>query len=491
MKILSKLTLAITLLLAVPLAVGCDKKGTNDDEQPMVDYVENPAIRLNLDYKGHDFYTDGVGEVTLKAAIDGDTAHFYPVVTTTSSQLIKARFYGVDTPESTGLVEPWGKPASNFTKHKLYEARDNGTIVLSTPRQDYGKPQTDSTGGRYVSLIWINETKKNADVSELRLLNLMLVQEGYSNAKNLADMPEFVDIFVAAEKQAVDHKLNMFSGEIDELFNYGDYEDTSILDLKKSLEQSILHPEEPNPFDNKKVRIVGTIAGFSGGTMYLQNYYTKEQGARNDAGEYAGINIFCGTAAVPSKYTATNTYIQLCGLAQYSENFGFQLTGVQGRFPIVESKATEDDAKILIKPDDNVEEYQLTTLKYTAEELNAVVNAQDEVKKFECLCCATELTTPVEVSDVYFSPNKTSEITLSFKNCAFQAHLEEPYRGDPNDTAMVWNTKEMFMGKKFTMKGIYSFFSSADKNGNITTRYQFNFIQTSDLVWVQDQEDAL
>ena len=44
----------------------------------------------------------------------------------------KIRFYGIDTPESTGNVEPYGKQASNFTKAKLEEADANGTIVISS-----------------------------------------------------------------------------------------------------------------------------------------------------------------------------------------------------------------------------------------------------------------------------------------------------------------------------------------------------------------------
>ena len=53
-------------------------------------------------------------DVKLYQSIDGDTAHFIPLVTTTSRLNIKSRYYGIDTPESTGRIQPWGQPASDF-----------------------------------------------------------------------------------------------------------------------------------------------------------------------------------------------------------------------------------------------------------------------------------------------------------------------------------------------------------------------------------------
>ena len=118
-----------------------------------VDYVNNGSVKLELDYAGHDFYTDGVGQFSLKTAIDGDTAHFVQVDKSKNQETMKARFYGIDTPESTGKVQEWGVPASNFTKEKLKNADKSGTIVVSSPQKEYGAPNPDSTGSRYVSLI--------------------------------------------------------------------------------------------------------------------------------------------------------------------------------------------------------------------------------------------------------------------------------------------------------------------------------------------------
>ena len=36
--------------------------------------------------------------------------------------VVKARFLGIDTPESTGTIEPWGKASSAYAKEVLYSA---------------------------------------------------------------------------------------------------------------------------------------------------------------------------------------------------------------------------------------------------------------------------------------------------------------------------------------------------------------------------------
>ena len=488
----------IAALTSVCVLTGCkfgsNKNNSNNgssEKEPVpgdenwVDYARGNSVKLQLDYKGHDFYTDGIGEVTLKSCIDGDTAHFNPVVTKTSNLAIKARYYGIDTPESTGRVQPYGKPASNFNKERLKAAAANGTIVVSSAQDDYGTPNPDSTGERYVSLIWINETKKNASFDELYLLNLEIVQQGLSWVKNVQDMPQYADTFYAAEKQAQNYKLNLHSGKPDGTFNYGGYEDTSLLDLKVATENYIKDKDYQSEFDNAKVRIRGTVSGFSNGTLYIQSYFTEEESAavrgEQDAvkgGEYAAINIFCGMSAVPTKYKTFNTYIEICCIAQHSENFGFQLTGAEGHFPIVASEAKEDDCKIILTADENVDDQQITYLPYTASALSQVAQNGST----ECLFCAVELTDEVECSKFYISDNG-KEITLSFKNCYFKAYLTSQYAGDPSKPYTYWNTEADFVGKKFTMKGVYAYHQA--QSGNIS--YQFVFNTPKDLVWVPEE----
>ena len=475
---------------ATLLTIGCNNK---TDGKKKIDYTQSEEVRLSLDYRGHDFYTDGIGQVTLKTPIDGDTAHFNPVVTTTSSKAIKSRFWGIDTPESTGRVEEYGAAASDFTKKKLQYANEHGTIVVSTPRDGYGQPAADSTGERYVSLIWISLDKENAAFDELILLNLWIVQEGLSYVKNVTDIPQYQPIFIAAEKQARDFKLKLWSGKPDPDFNYGSYETTSLLDLKREIEKRVegIEVPEDESFDGAKVRVVGTVAGFSDGVMYLQNFYNMDQGANGTAtnpftgepGEYAGINIFCGMSGVPSKYTIAGTYIEVCGIVKVSDVFGFQLTGAEGHFPSVESMAEEDDCHILIRAADNTEEYQLNTFVFTSQQLDTKLKSTDLNEKYTSFYCSTKITDPVTVTR--FFKSDSNEITLTFGTHEFQAYITTLYKGNPNKTNQYWDTQEFFVGKSFYLSGVLAAYTGGSK-----TRYQFVFTNPTEQLHCTDYYNA-
>ena len=453
------------------------EKSHSKGDEDWVDYVYNSEVKLNLDYVGRDFYEDGVAQFNLKTAIDGDTAHFLQTDTTKSQELMKARFYGIDTPESTGKVQEYGKPASNFTKEKLYEANEHGTIVISSAQNDYGAPEPDSTGSRYVSLVWINLEKKNAPIDELVLLNLWIVQEGLSWVKNVSSMPQYADTFYAAENQARTYKLNLFSGEPDPLFNYGDYVTTSLLDIKNEILACLQDPTRENVYDNEKIRISGTIAGFSNNILYLQDYVYYDNDNPSLGGEYCGINIFVGMSEIPTKFTVQNTYIQVCGLAQYTENYGFQVTDTQGRFPRG-SATSEKDAQIIYEPEQNVDtEHNLEVLEYTNAGLSAVASA---TYNLECLNCAVSITEDLTVRRVFISDSKNKEITLYFNNASFNCYIPFNYKGNPDDPTERWVEESDFLNKKFRLQGIYVLHKT--QSGNITFQVVPN--RSSDLVCV-------
>ena len=454
---------------------------TSEDSLPeWVDYVHSGEVQLTLDYEGHDFYQDGIGQMTLQyegQCIDGDTVHFTPLVTTTSSERIKSRFYGVDTPESTGQIQMWGKEASDFTHEKVWNAAQNGTIVLSSPYNDYHKPETDSTGERYVTLVWINETKKNAPKEELVLLNLWLVQEGYSTAKNVTDFPEMATVFVQAETQAIAYKLHMHSDEIPPSWPPDGYQVVSLLDLKKSLEQTLENPNYDNPYDGKRIIFTGTVAGYANNILYLVQHFSEEEGGRYPGGEYAGINIFCGMSQIPSKYSVRNTYLEIHGTAILS-NFGFQISDVQGRFPNSVSYS-EHDAKILRTAEENAEtEDSLHVFEYTAEELNDVVNATDLQTKYECLNAYVQVSEPLTVQDVYVAAS--DEVTLYLSGCDFDAYVTFMYAGDPNNSYQYWVKEEDWIGKRLLISGLYVYHDSMSGRRS----WQINPCSPSDVVWV-------
>ena len=135
---------------------GSDEGG--NDEIEFVDYASQLKFNPNSGKKW--------AYVTVKSYIDGDTTHFYIDKSQISEGYIKARYLGINTPESTGIVEPWGKKASNYTKTQLQKAAsiENGIIVES----DTATWDLDSTGERYLLWIWY----KTSENGEYRNLNI-------------------------------------------------------------------------------------------------------------------------------------------------------------------------------------------------------------------------------------------------------------------------------------------------------------------------------
>ena len=160
-----------------------------------ITYKVSDKVHLEKDYKGKSFVRDGIGEVTLNRAVDGDTAYFTDIIT---GDYIKLRFLGIDTPESTREKEAWGKAASKFTRDKLNAA---DTIVLEAQgeRQDCYE--------RYLGFVWVDGV----------LLNLEIVENCYAPAM-INDGP-YADYFNDAMMHAK-HTGRRFWGEIDPNYDY-------------------------------------------------------------------------------------------------------------------------------------------------------------------------------------------------------------------------------------------------------------------------------
>ena len=137
-------------------------QGGNTEEPEFIDYASQVKFDPN---SGRAW-----AKVKVYAYIDGDTTHFETTDGTVIGTLdhIKARYLCINTPESTGVIEPWGKKASSYTKAQLMKATD---IIIES---NDDKWNLDSTGSRYLLWIWY----KTAEDTEYRNLNLEILQEG-------------------------------------------------------------------------------------------------------------------------------------------------------------------------------------------------------------------------------------------------------------------------------------------------------------------------
>lgn len=462
-----KVLVGIGATLLLSSTIGCNDSKPSGPK--FIDYAHNGSCTLSLNYAGVDFFTKGVGEFDLWMAIDGDTAHFTPKVTTTSTETVKARFYGIDTPESTGRVQEYGKAASNFTKEKLKNAAANGTIVLAGVSSAYAEPTTDANG-RYLCCVWINETEKHAPVDTLVNLNLWIMQEGLSSAGSVEKMPEYVDVFTNALMQAKEFKKNMYSGLPDPDFNYGDYVTTDICDIMREAYRTMDEPGHENEYNNMNVRITGTVTGYANNSLYIQKLDLDE-------GIYYGINCFCGMTKPNARYLIPGTVLEVCGIVQESENFGFQVTGLEGRFPNVPSLAKETDAHILLKAEENTDpETALHQFNETAASINERVRENNR----DCV------NSPISISDDltvnYFNVSADGKKwTVGFAEADISVYITEAYAGDPTKPNDTWITKEQWMGKTMRIDfGIYVWHTTVSGQ----TRYQVLLQNSSDFVWV-------
>ena len=177
--------------------------------------------------------------------------------------------------------------------------------------------------------------------------------------------------------------------------------------------------------------------------------------------------------AIPSKYTKVNTYLEICGLAQDSENFGFQVTDTESHFPRVGS-SSDADTEILLKAEDNTEEHSLYTFEKTAAEVTSWAQSND----LTALFCYVQVTTQVKIKSFYI--NASNEITLQVEGESWNIFIAFTYYGNPEDSSQVWKEEDLFVGKTFTIQGVYAFHKTT--SGKIN--YQLIPSKSADLVYI-------
>lgn len=205
-------------------------------------------------------------EVTIKNLVDGDTTHFDPPVGERSQfqgGYIKARYLAVNTPESTGKIEKWGKTASDFTNEKLRKAE---SIIVES---DDNKWNFD-TNDRYMLWVWY----KPQGEAEYRNLNIELLQEGYGRGSKIQDCL-YEDIAYKALLQAQDFKLIVWSKDKDPNFFGGEADEIDLKYLRFHIDSYKQHP----------VRVEGIVTANFGNSAYIEQYDAETE-------TYFGIAVY-------------------------------------------------------------------------------------------------------------------------------------------------------------------------------------------------------
>lgn len=357
-------------------------------------------------------------EVTVKSFVDGDTVHFFVPESIMPSGVLKARFIGIDTPESTGKIEEYGKAASEFTKEKLSRAH---SIMIES---DDGNWDFDSTGGRYLVWVWYKAEK----AGEYRNLNIELLQNGLARAYSSANN-RYGSACTAAINQAKANKLNIYSGQKDPNFYYGDAVELTLKELRCGIEG----------YNGKKVAFEGVITINSGNGVFIEDYDAETD-------RYYGISAYYGygLSGAGLDILSVGNRARIVGTVQYYEAGGcYQVSGLSYRQmkpddPNNLQKLSEgnaagyvsisaDDfasAMVSIETEAGAEEYKLsdiamnTTVEMDGLTVQSVYVAENGCATLTCAAGDAEVTVrlePLKVNGEAFDPNTISGKTIDVR----------------------------------------------------------------------------
>ena len=316
MKNLSKL---LVLLLALAMLAGClaacDGGKPNEDTTAATDETvtgEGGTLGEDelefVDYASTVKFDPNSGRasatVTVRTFVDGDTTHFNIDHPAFDGGILKARYLGINTPESTGQIEPWGKKASTYTKEALSKAT---SIIVES---DSAQWNPDSTGDRYLVWVWY----KTAEDTDYHCLNLEILQEGLAVSSKSSDTV-YADICVTILNQAVNHKLHVHSKEKDPDFYYGAAMPMTLKELKTNIES----------YKGKDVSFEGVVVRNSNQTAYVEEY-------DEETGLYFGIQIYYGfnLGFFGEEILSVGNRVLVVGSVQYYETGGtYQIADIK------------------------------------------------------------------------------------------------------------------------------------------------------------------
>lgn len=290
------------IIIVLTLFVSVFLFSCNQVEKPSIaDNTEHfdtitKTLTLTKAYEEKSFLTDGIGPATVEAYTDGDTTRFR----LPDGKSVAVRYYAIDTPESTGSVEKWGKAASNFTKNQLKGASE---IVLEATAD---KAQHDSYGTRWLGYVWYRESAN----ASFKCLNLELVENGYTYNKGIStsDYP-YNAYFVRAEDFARSIKLRVHS-ELDD----PDFSDEPIVLTLHELVEDLKNTVDPAYYNIETES--GSKVQF---TAYLESYSESNSGtvtfiaAELYEGTKYTINIFGNYTSKPESQMPVGHLYQVTG----------------------------------------------------------------------------------------------------------------------------------------------------------------------------------
>ncbi len=424
-KELSVIPTATPIITEAPSATNTPTP-TLTPEPVYVDY----AATLSLDMTSNTAKINA----TVRNFVDGDTVHFNVPSDVIPDGILKARFLAINTPESTGKIEEWGKAASAFTREKLQDAT---SIILESDNSSWN---LDSTGGRYLVWVWY----KTDASSEYRNLNLEILQNGLAIASSTANN-RYGTIAMAALTNAKACKLKIYSGEKDPDFYYGDAYELTLSELRQNIAD----------YSGKKVAFEGVVTMNSENTVYVEEY-DPENDLYNGIAVYYGYNLSGGGLEI----LHVGNRVRIVGSCQYYEAGGtYQIADVQYK---------------VMKPNDP-SNLQLISTGHSAafaiippeKFVNGRVTVKDEngnTKDFSYAELILGSTISMDNLEVYKTSTTTNESSSSYGAMTLYCKSEDGLYITVR-TAVLYDenrnliTADLYEGEKISVKGIVEYYN--------------------------------
>ena len=424
---IKRLCLILVLCLIMGSIAGCtpggDPTGSSEPQQQTVDFAGDLKLKMNSATLKQ--------EVTVKAFVDGDTVHFYVPESVMPGGVLKARFLAINTPESTGKIEEYGKAASNFTKEKLSAAE---SIIIES---DNGTWNADSTGGRYLVWVWY----KTAEMDDYRNLNIEILQNGLAIASNSGGNI-YGDIALQAIAQAKEQKLNVHSGQQDPDFYYGEAVELDLKELRTNVEQ----------YNGLKVAFNGIVTMNANETAYVEVYDSETD-------MYYGMTVYYGYGLNGDGVQILNVgnEVRIVGTVQYYETGGtWQVSGLSYR-----SMKPDDPGNIQKLSEGHEPSYVLTDpTRFAKGTVDVVVDETVTTRPYAQLALSTTVSMEnLYVKDVYTTTNEDSSskgaMTLTCEVDGVTISVRTVVLVDENGDLI---TADAFLGKTIDVKGLVDYF---------------------------------
>ena len=441
MKNLRRL-IACLLLICLVLGSfsGCGETQVPDDSAGATlpgaptEPATEPAAE-DVDYAGsvHLDETSGTAqlEVTVKQFIDGDTTHFYVPSSVMPSGVLKGRYLAINTPESTGKIEEWGKKASAFTKEKLSSAT---SIIIESDGPTW---EADSTGERYLVWVWY----KTADSDSYRNLNIEILQNGLAIASNSADN-RYGETCVAALNQAKAAKLNVHSGEKDPDFYYGEAVELTLKELRTNI----------NEYNGIRVAFHGVITMNNNNSVYVESYDPETD-------MYYGMAVYYGFSLNGQglDILSIGNEVRIVGSVQYYEAGGtWQVSDLEYRL-----MKPDDPNNIQMLSQGNAPAFVVTEPgKFVDGTVDVLVN--DELVTFDYAQLA--MSTSIEIKNLKVYDAYTTKNEESASKGAMTLYCEVDGHRISVRTIVLYDengelvTQDQYMGKTIDVRGIVDYY---------------------------------